>query len=118
MNNGDFFFLIFLGTIAITRALLATNKLGHPSIKSFRLRHYMYGVILIVFAFIIKNITIYAIALGLIVDEIPPILVKGPGNKDERWRGCEDYYTSWTVAGVLILTFLVYIFRDSIAGLI
>lgn len=78
----------------------------------------MFGIVLLVSAFLIDNITMYAIALGLIVDEIPVILAKGPGHKDEYWRGCEYYHTRWSLAGVLILILLVFIFRGSIAGLI
>lgn len=118
MANGEYFFLIFLGTIATTRFLLATKKLGHPAIKNFRLRHYMYGIVLIVLAFLAKSLLIYSVGLGLLVDEIPVILAKGPGHRHEHWHGCDDYYTPWCVAGVLILVFLVYIFRNSIAGLI
>ena len=88
------------------------------TIKGFRLRHYMFGMVLFVFAFLIDNLTIYATALGLIVDEIPVILAKGPGHKDEYWRGCEDYHTRWSFAGVLILILLVFIFRSYISGLI
>lgn len=118
MIRGDYFFLFFLSTIAITRLLLVNHKMAGPTIKEFRLRHYMFGVVLFIFAFLIDNLTIYAIALGLIVDEIPVILAKGPGHKDEYWRGCEDYHTRWSFAGVLIIVLLVFIFRNSMAGLI
>jgi len=117
MIDGDYFFLFFFGTIAITRLLLVNKKMAGKTIRGFRLRHYMFGIILFVFAFLIDNLTIYAIALGLIIDEIPVILAKGPGHKDEYWRGCEDYHTRWAFAGVLILILLVFIFRSYLAGL-
>lgn len=118
MNNSEYFFLIFLGTIAVTRFLLISHKMAGPTIEGFRLRHYMFGVVLFIFAFLAHNLTIYAIGLGLIVDEIPVILVKGPGHKDEYWRGCEDYHTRWSFAGVLLIIFLIFIFRSVIANLI
>lgn len=117
MTNGDYFFLVFLGVIAVTRLFLL-SKIPGPTIKGFRVRHYMYGIILIILAFLIRNLTVYAIGLGLFVDELPPILVKGPGYKTEQWRGCEDYYSPWCVAGVFILVFITYIFRNAIAGLV
>ena len=117
MNQPDYFFLIFLGTIAVTRLFLLTKK-ASPTIQGFRLRHYMYGLVLIVTAFLIDNLTVYAIGLGLLVDEIPPILVKGPGHRDEHWRGYEDYYSPWCVAGVFILVLIVYLFRSQVAGLV
>ena len=118
MMQGDYFFLFFLGTIAITRLLLVSHKMAGPTILGLRVRHYMPGIVLLVFGFLTNNLTIYAISLGLIVDEIPVILAKGPGHKDEYWRGCEDYHTRWSFAGVLILILLVFIFRSYIVGLI
>lgn len=118
MIEGDYFFLFFLGTIAITRLLLVSHKMAGPTIKGFRLRHYMFGLVLLISAFLIDNLTIYAIAFGLIVDEISVVLAKGPGHKDEYWRGCEDYHTRRSFAGVLILILLVFMFRNFIAGLI
>lgn len=117
MTSGEYFFLIFLGTIAVVRLLLASREIIKPAIGGFRLRHYMYGIALLAFAFLIDNLTAYAIGWGLMVDEVPLILVKGAGHKDESWRGNEDYYTPWCVAGVLILMLITYLFRDAIAGL-
>jgi len=111
MANGDYFFLIFLGTIALTRLLLLSKK-GSPTIREFRLRHYMYGIVLIVFSFLTRSITTYAIGFGLFVDEVPLILIKGPGHREKYWRGIEDYFSPWCVSGVLILIFVAYIFRD------
>lgn len=115
--NGDYFFLIFLGTVAVIRFFLLW-KIGSPTIKGFRLRHYMYGVVLIVLAFFNHNLTICAVGLGLLVDELPLILLKGPGHKEHFWRGMEDYYSPWCVSGVLIFIFLTYLFRDTISGLL
>lgn len=117
MINGDYFFLIFLGTIAFTRLLLLA-KIAGPTIKGFRVRHYMEGIVLIVLAYLIKDLTIFAIGFGLVIDELPVILAKGPGHKDEHWRGCEDYHTPWSTAGVFTLIFLTYLFRNAISGLI
>ena len=118
MTNGEYFFLVFLGTIAVTRLLLVSRKMTKPTIRAFRLRHYMYGIVLVVFAFLFDNLIVYAIGWGLLADEVPLILIKGPGHLDEHWQGCEDYYTPWCVSGVLILIFVVYLFRDAIARLI
>ncbi len=118
MNSIDYFFLFFLGTIAAVRLLLVSHKMAGPTIFGLRIRHYMPGIALLIFAFLIHNLTLYAIALGLIVDETPVVLVKGPGNKDEYWRGCEDYHTSWSFAGVLIIVLFVFIFRNFLVGLI
>ncbi len=118
MISGDYFFLFFLGTIAITRLLLVSHKMAGPTILGLRVRHYMPGIVLLAVAFLTHNLTLYAISLGLIVDEIPVIFAKGPGHKDEYWRGCEDYHTRWSFAGVLILILLVFVFRNFLIGLI
>ena len=78
----------------------------------------MYGLVLIIVAFLIRNLTFYAIGLGLFIDEFPPILVRGPGHRNEDWNGCEDYFSPWCFSGVLILIFVIYIFRNAISGLI
>ncbi len=118
MAHSDYFFLIFLGTIAATRLFLAISKTGSPTLGTFRLRHYMYGIGLIIIAVLIQDLTLYAIGFGLLMDELPLIVLKGPGHREQHWRGCEDYDTPWCVSGVLILIFIVYVFRNAIAGLI
>ena len=117
MLIGEQFFLIFLGTIAVTRIVLLSKK-GSPTIRGFRLRHYMYGAVLITFSFLIHNLVVYAIGIGLLVDEIPLIFAKGPGHREEDWRGLQDYFSPWCIASVLMLVFIIYIFRNAIAALI
>ncbi len=117
MTTGDYFFLIFIGTIAITRLFLI-KKVAAPTIRGFRLRHYMYGLVFIAASLLLKNLELFAIGAGLFIDELPVILAKGPGHKDEHWRGCEDYHTRWSFAWVLIFIVLVFIFRDAVVGLI
>jgi len=114
MTGGDYFFFVFLGTIAVARLVLAIPKSKRPSsiIGSIHVRHYMLGIVLAIIAALIRNEAAYAIGLGLIADELPPLLVKGPGYRDEQWRGCEDYFTAWTVAGVFLVTLIVYLMRN------
>ena len=118
MITGDYFFLIFLGTIAATRFFIALTQAPAPTIKGFRVRHYMYGIVMILVAFFSVNLTLFAVGFGLFIDELPPILVKGPGHKEEQWHGCDDYHSSWCVSGVLILVLVTFYFRDLISGLI
>jgi hypothetical protein len=117
MPNPDYFFLIFLGTIAVVRFLLI-KKITAPTIQGFRLRHYMYGIVLLGVAIVIHNLATFAIGLGLIVDELPVFIVRGPGHKDEYWHGCDDYHSKWSTAGLLIFILLVFAFRDIIVGTI
>ena len=118
MNNVDYFFLVFLLAITISRFILSFPKRAKISLGKFRVRHYMYAILLIPLAFYLKNITLYAFGLGLLVDELPLIPVKGFGYRNEQWRGCEDYFTAWCVAGVFIGVCVVYLLRGYLVGLV
>ena len=118
MTDADYFFLIFLGTIAATRVFLFSSRMANPTIAGFRLRHYMFGIVLITAAFLVDNLIIYAVGLGLLADELPLIVIKGPGHREEYWRGLEDYHSPWCYSGVLVLIFVAYVFRGAVAGLI
>lgn len=118
MNNADYFFFIFLGTIVTARLLTLNPRMAAPTIRGFRVRHYMYGILLIIFSFFVPNPVVYAIGLGLLLDEAPVIIVKGTGYREEKWRGMQDYHTPWSFAGVLIIILLVFLFRSNILGFI
>ena len=69
-------------------------------------------------AFFTHNLTLFAFGLGFLADELPLIPVKGLGYRNEHWRGCDDYFTAWCVAGVFVITCVVYLLRDYLAALI
>ncbi len=94
MNNIDYFFIVFLGAITISRVILAFPKRAKISLGKFRVRHYMYAIVLIPLGFYLHNLTFYAFGLGLLIDELPLIPVKGLGYRNEQWRGCDDYFTA------------------------
>src|SRR3989344_9141926 len=111
MNN-FYFFLVFLLAITISRLILAFPKKAKVSLGNFRVRHYMYAIVLIPLGLYFHNIIIYAFGLGLLVDELPLILIRGLGYKDEQWKGCGDYFTAWCVAGVFVGICIVYVLKD------
>ncbi len=113
MTNPDYFFFILLGAIAVSR-LFGVAKIKAPTIGGFRVHHHMYGFILLIPSFLLPSLTLYAISLGLIVDELPVILRKGLVYKDEN---CEDYRSAWCVAGVFVLVLLIFFFRGTLSGL-
>ena len=86
MIPGDFF-LCYFGTIAITRLLLAPPQRPKIFIGGLHIRHYLFGIVLVLLGFFMKNTLVYAIGLGLIVDEIILVIAKGPGLSDEEWGG-------------------------------
>ena len=118
MNNPDYFFIVFLLTITASRLVLAFPKRAKLSIGKFRIRHYMYALVIVPLAFFTHNLTLFAFGLGFLADELPLIPVKGLGHRNEHWRGCDDYFTAWCVAGVFVITCVVYLLRDYLAALI
>ena len=94
MITEDYFFSIFLLAIVISRVILSFPKRIKPSLGKFRIRHYMYAIILIPLAFILDSITMFAFGAGLLADELPLTPVKGLGYRNEQWRGCDDYFTA------------------------
>ncbi len=91
-------FLIFLTTIIVTRLYLAPRPKPSPTIKGFRLHHYMYGIVLITIGLLIKNNPTYLIGLGLFIDELGFVLIGGETH--------QDY---WSKKSLLLLTLFIII---------
>lgn len=106
METGLQFFLTFLGAIVVTRIFLYFNPRSSPTIKGFRLHHYMFGIFIALTGGIIQNIFVYAIGLGLFVDEIGYLIIGGKTHED-----------NYSVTSILILVLLVvfaFILRNQI----
>ncbi len=101
MENSTYFFLVFIVTILITRVELIPRRVHSPTIHGFRLHHYMYGLVLIVVSLFFSNLTLYAIGLGLFVDELPQLITGS-------WRNWNDYYSVKEIVRVMVLVVLVY----------
>jgi hypothetical protein len=108
--NDHYFFLLFLVTILATRIFLYIKPVASPTIKGFRIHHWMYGVILIILSFIVSSIALYAVGLGLFVDEFSYILIGGKTHKDN--------YSIKSLFGTLLFVILVYIFQTQIRSLL
>jgi hypothetical protein len=109
---GDYFFLIFLVTIVVTRFGLVTQKIYSPTIKGFKLHHYMYGVVLLILAFFTKNIFLYAIGFALFLDEFSLVLFV---HKKWKWK---DYYEKWSFIDLLIIILVVFMSRDILTSVL
>jgi hypothetical protein len=51
-----------------------------PTIYGIHLHHYMYGGVVLILSLIFSNVAIYAVGVGLIVDELPILLLGAPVN--------------------------------------
>ncbi len=104
MKSKDYFFIVFLLTIVITRLFLYFNPIASPTVEGFRLHHYMYGIVFVIIGVVIPNLIIYAIGLGLFVDELTYLLING--------RTHEDNYSAISILGTILLSVLVFLIRD------
>src|SRR5690348_16598121 len=110
------FFWIFFGTIAVVRIFLWIDPTPAPTIPKlkwhhhvyhkFRTHHWMLGLISIVVAFAIHSLILYAIGLGLFVDELTYLLIGGKTHKDN--------YSVVSLSGTVIFMILTYFFRQAI----
>lgn len=94
------FFWIFLATIVVSRIFLRIRPTSSPTIAGLRLHHYMYGIILLAIGLVMKNKTVYAIGLGLLVDEIPMLTMGG--------HTYQDYFSLPSLVGVAALILIVF----------
>jgi hypothetical protein len=98
------FFLIFLLTIVITRLVIFLRPIPSPTIKGFRLHHYMYGIVLILVSIFLSNIILYAIGWGLFIDELTYLIVGG--------RTHEDNYSKTSLLGTLFFIIVVFFLQN------
>lgn len=102
MSNN--FFLIFAITIVATRLIIFFHPIPAPTIGKFRIHHYMYGLIAIAIGLTFQSIMLYAIGMGLFVDELTYLLMRGKTHKDN--------YSKISLLGTLILVTIVFIFKN------
>ena len=107
-STPDTFFLFLLTTIALTRVWLFRRPMKSPTIKGFRLHHYMYGIVILVAGLIFKSLLAYSVGAGLIVDEIPLFLFP----KTASWK---EYESKTAFTGILLLLVVIYLFRNYLA---
>ena len=98
------FFLIFLATIIITRIFVFLYPIPAPTISKFRIHHYMYGIVGIIVGLLTSSVFIYAIGLGLFIDELTYLLIGGKSHQDN--------YSKISLIGTFIFVILVFIFQD------
>lgn len=107
MDN-DFFIIFFL-TILIARIFLFFRPTPAPTIKGFRTHHWMYGLIGIFLGIILNSIVIYAIGLGLFVNELTYLLIRGKTHKDN--------YSAYSIIGTILFVVLVFFLRNILTSL-
>lgn len=109
INPEDYFFIIFLITILIIRFFLYFKPIPSPTIKGCRLHHYIYGILILLISLIVNNLTLFSIGLGLFIDELTFLLIKGRNHKDN--------YSSISLIGTLLFIILIFISKEYILKL-
>lgn len=99
MSEEIYFFIIFLATILITRLLLYFKPIPSPTVKGFRLHHYMYGLLLMIIGALLKSTTIYAVGLALFLDEFP-YLIHESGTHGDKEFNKKTYWRKKILAGI------------------
>ena len=100
----NYFFLIFLATVVITRLFIFVCPIPAPTFGKFRTHHYMYGLVGILVGLVLHSVLIYAIGLGLFIDELTYLLMRGKDHKDN--------YSKTSLLGTLFFVIIVFVFRD------
>ncbi len=102
MQPATLFFLIFLGTVIVTR--IVAQFRSAPTTFHFRTHHFMYGILLLAISILFRNAILGAIGLGLFLDETPLFGI-------HKWsRRKYDSPQSWLELGVFIVA--VYFLRN------
>lgn len=100
----NYFFFIFFLTILCTRVFLFLWPTPGPTIGKFRIHHYIYGILGVLLGLIFHSVIIYAIGLGLFVDELTYLLIRGKNHQDN--------YSKTSLVGTFIFVILVFLFQD------
>ena len=106
MDIKSYFFVIFLITILITRIFLYISPIPSPTIRGFRVHHYMYGLIIAPAGILLGNVAIYAVGVGLFVDELGYLIISGKTH--------EENYSKISLVLLTMFVILTYIFRKQL----
>jgi hypothetical protein len=97
----SYLFLVFAVTVLITRVFLYFHPKASPTVGGFRLHHYIYGIVGIVLGMAFSFLTLFAIGLGLFVDELAFLLMGGKTH--------EDNYSTISLLGTLFFVIVVFL---------
>jgi len=112
MTLYDKFFSLCMVTIILTRVWVYLFNKPSPTIKNFRTHHWMYGLLFTIILFSIssfyKNLSLLSISMGIFLDEIGFILIRGKTH--------EDNYSPKSFMILMFFLFLLFIFREPIVN--
>ncbi len=101
------FFLIFFATIVITRLVVFIYPIAGPTVGGLRIHHYMIGILLILIGIFSRSVIVYAIGLGLFIDELAYLIINGKTHQDN--------YSLVSLLGTLGFVVVIFLFRECFA---
>lgn len=108
----DKYFLVILITILLTRVGVYVFNKPSPTIKNFRTHHWMYGLLFMIILFSISsfyvNLYLYAISMGIFLDEIGFIIIRGKTH--------EDNYSPKSFMILMFFILVLFLFRENIVN--
>lgn len=118
LQDANYFFAVFLLTIIIIRlSLLPKKRIVSPKLGDMHVHHYIYGILIIIIAFLFPSITLYAAGLGFFVDELPLFGIEQWLFSHEDWHW-GVYHSPKSMMILLFSIFLVYLFRYNLLMLL
>jgi hypothetical protein len=102
------FTTVFVATVVVTRLFCWVRPVPSPTIGTVRLHHYMYGVAAMAASLAIGSIVLYALGLGLFVDELTFLVLRG--------RDHHDNYSLPSLVGTGLLVLATVLARHAIIG--
>jgi hypothetical protein len=70
----------------------------------------MYGLLLIIISILLENILLFAIGMGLFIDELTYLIIRGKSH--------EDNYSKISLLGTLIFIILIFLFKNFLINLL
>ncbi len=112
MTIYDQYFLFTMITVIITRVLVYVYNKPSPTIKNFRTHHWMFGLMSTILLFCISNyytnIYLLSISMGIFLDEIGFIILKGKSH--------EDNYSPESFMILIFSLLLLFILKENIVN--
>jgi len=108
MSPGNELFYLVMLTVLITRILLYRHPTPGPTIRGHRVHHWMLGGVLIPLGLIFESLFVYAVGIGLFIDELMFLLLRGKTHADN--------YSKVSLVGTIAFVVLVFLARDFFAS--
>lgn len=109
---GNELFIWFAGTIVVCRLFLFIRPTESPTIRGFRMHHWMYGAVGVPVALLVDSLPLFAISLGFFIDELALIMV----HKRLGSEGSAAYHSWQSTFGTVFFMLVIFVVRDYLAA--